>query len=659
MQTTLNVGTTLQNGKYKIVRFISSGGFGCTYEAVHTGFGTRVAIKEFFVQDFCNRDEESNISVATQSKLGLFDKLRKKFIDEAKALHNMRHDGIVHVSDVFEENGTAYYVMDFIEGQSLQDLVDLNGQFSEQQALTYILQVADALKYVHSKNRLHLDIKPGNIMIDKHGKAILIDFGASKHYDEATGENTSTLLGINTKGYAPLEQMTQNFSTFSAATDIYALGATLYKLLTGATPPDAIVVASGVFDKPELPASFSPSIRRAVSQSMLLKRNERPQTIDEFINLLLGNSAIEDFRSSTDNSDATVVVDNHGSHQNSAAQNPTVCDNPSQRAGATVCDAPQSETAPTRLDIQPPHNNPPSSPNYADSGSGNNGNNDNGNKGKNLKGIIIGAACLIAVVAVCLWLFTGNKDKSEGENEDGLKYYTDLSEIAIGDYLYSDGTYTHELDSANIDNCSGCVYNLTTTSSEQQDGWRHGHIVALKDAVNRAGETQFAWGPLNYVIPNYKDIASALNCKNGYNYCLLDSMYMSPALCSVYDIDGKVFDVPLPEGSKWYVPTPSDWQDIITNLGNTTIESYDDSLLTYDNEKVSPILQKKIGAFPRRTGKTLFDNDDYAYWTCIQQYMEGWDDQPRAWAVYATNEYGKIGNAPAGNKMSVRPVAAF
>ena len=120
----LQQGTLLQGGKYKILRYINSGGFGCTYEAVHLMLDKKVAIKEFFVKDFCNRDENSvNITVGTTSKVGLVSKLKKKFIDEAVALCKLHHSNIVSVTDVFEENGTAYYVMDYIEGSSLNELI--------------------------------------------------------------------------------------------------------------------------------------------------------------------------------------------------------------------------------------------------------------------------------------------------------------------------------------------------------------------------------------------------------------------------------------------------------------------------------------------------------------------------------------------------------
>ncbi len=282
--THLPIGTLLQGGKYRIVRFISSGGFGCTYEAEHVLLEKRMAVKEFFVKDFCNRDETTaHITVGTQSKKALVEKLRKKFFDEAKSVCKLEHKSIVRVSDVFEENGTAYYVMDYIKGLSLGDMVNKRGPLSEQRAVKYVRQVAEALAYVHGHNRLHLDVKPGNIMVDEHDNAILIDFGASKQYDEVNGENTSTLMG-KTPGYAPPEQMGNDVSKFTPATDIYALGATLYKLLTGVTP-----LLSGD-ELPPLPEETSLGVRKAVESSMQIIKAHRPQTIADFL-AMLGNAA--------------------------------------------------------------------------------------------------------------------------------------------------------------------------------------------------------------------------------------------------------------------------------------------------------------------------------------------------------------------------------
>ena len=282
------------------MRFISSGGFGCTYEAIHVNMEERVAIKEFFVKDFCNRDETtSHVTVGTVCKRALVDKLRRQFIDEAKVLFRMKHRGIVHVSDVFEENGTAYYVMDYVDGLSLDEIVRRYGAMPEQRALHYIRQVADALRYVHEHNYLHLNINPSNIIIDADNNAILIDFGDSNWYDEADVDPEAM---YDTPDYTPLEQIGSNVKNVLPATDIYALGATLYKLLTGITPLSANMLASGEELDP-LPETISAPTRRAISAAMQIRKNDRPQTIAAFL-ALLDTSA-----TSAEESDKTVIND--------------------------------------------------------------------------------------------------------------------------------------------------------------------------------------------------------------------------------------------------------------------------------------------------------------------------------------------------------------
>lgn len=308
MPDTLPIGTLLRNGTYRIVRFIASGGFGCTYEAMHTVFEERVAIKEFYVKDFCNRDATtSHISVGTISKKPLVEKLHRKFIEEAKSQRSMKHPGIVRVTDVFDENGTAYYVMDYIDGASLTDILKQKGKLSEKEALDYIRQAAEALSYVHASQRLHLDIKPSNIMVDKSGRAILIDFGTSKQYDEVGGENTSTLLG-HTPGYASPEQMACSVTKFMPATDVYSLGATLYKLLSGITPPECMMRVSGEPVKP-LPDTVSIATRRAIEAAMRLDRLQRPQSMKSFLNMLDAGAEAAGGGGSDNNDDATVALD--------------------------------------------------------------------------------------------------------------------------------------------------------------------------------------------------------------------------------------------------------------------------------------------------------------------------------------------------------------
>ena len=281
----LSEGMILHNGRYTVIRFLGQGGFGCTYEAVENNiFKERVAIKEFFVKDYCNRDSDGMyVTVGTQSKKTLVERLKKKFMDEALVLHGIEHEGIVRVTDYFEENGTAYYVMKYIEGNSLKDIVDKRGPLSEQETVGYIRQLCETLKYIHSRSILHLDIKPGNIMIDAKGDAILIDFGTAKQYDEIDGENTSTLMGM-TPGYAPPEQMDHEVREFTPSTDIYALGATFYKLLTGDTPPNAIKRI--VNKRLTFPSHVSERVMNTIEQSMNLDKDDRPQSVEEFLAIL-------------------------------------------------------------------------------------------------------------------------------------------------------------------------------------------------------------------------------------------------------------------------------------------------------------------------------------------------------------------------------------
>ena len=150
----LACGSLLQGGKYRIVRFIAAGGFGCTYEAEHVMLRKRMAIKEFFMQDYCNREADTcHVTVGTQSMLEMVNKYKRKFIDEARALSELHHDGIVSVSDVFEENGTAYFVMEYVSGHTLGDLCKTE-PLPEKHALFYIRQVCEALTYVHDNGRL-------------------------------------------------------------------------------------------------------------------------------------------------------------------------------------------------------------------------------------------------------------------------------------------------------------------------------------------------------------------------------------------------------------------------------------------------------------------------------------------------------------------------
>ncbi len=278
----LKVGALLQGGKYKIEKVLGQGGFGITYLATQELLDRKVCIKEFFLKEYCERDEAtSHVTLGTQGSREMVERFKEKFMKEARTISKLYHSNIVHVIEVFEENNTVYYVMDYIEGSSLQDLIKTKGKLSESVAVDYIRQIADALDYIHKRNLNHLDVKPANIMVSRSdNRVILIDFGISKQYDSAGDQTSSTPIGLS-HGYAPVEQYKPGgVSTFSPQTDIYALGATLYKLVTGNTPPQ---IDEGL---PPLPSSLSAPVVEAIKKAMQFRKVDRPGSISEFLKIL-------------------------------------------------------------------------------------------------------------------------------------------------------------------------------------------------------------------------------------------------------------------------------------------------------------------------------------------------------------------------------------
>lgn len=289
-QNVLKRGTQLLGGTYKISRVLGQGGFGITYLAEQSMLKKSFAIKEFFIQNLCARDEHLNVYTLTQP--GRVGRYRNKFVKEAQMIGQLDHPGIVKVSNIFEENGTVYYVMEFVEGKSLSEIIKKTGPLPEELALHYISKVAEALEYIHQHNVNHLDIKPANIMVrQRDDMPILIDFGVSKQYDEQKDETSTTPPGVS-HGYSPFEQYNRGgVSKFSPQADIYSLGATLYKLLTGDTPPDASdILNNGV---PAIPDTISPNIRKSIEKAMQPKVVDRPRNIREFIDMIsLGRTGV-------------------------------------------------------------------------------------------------------------------------------------------------------------------------------------------------------------------------------------------------------------------------------------------------------------------------------------------------------------------------------
>ena len=274
--------TFLHGEKYKILSKISQGNFGITYLAEQTSLDRKVCIKEFFFRGFCERNSDGSVTISTSGQQ-VANSFRHKFMREAKRLSKFDHTNIVKVNDVFEENGTAYMVMDYVEGETLQQLVDRKGNLTEKEALDYIIPLCDALEVVHEKGLLHLDIKPSNILIKKQNNTpVLIDFGISK-FTEASGEDHSTTTPVAlTKGYAPLEQYGQDLAKLTALTDVYSVAATLYKLVTGVTPPEAaVIVQDGLKPPKEINPLLSGQLNSIILQSLSVKPNHRALSISK------------------------------------------------------------------------------------------------------------------------------------------------------------------------------------------------------------------------------------------------------------------------------------------------------------------------------------------------------------------------------------------
>ena len=288
--------TILQGGKYRIERVLGQGGFGNTYEGVNTVFDERVAIKEFFMQGINTRDDNTgSVSVSLASNRQQFEDQREKFKKEALRIRKLNNPHIIKVHDLFEENGTVYYVMDFVDGESLAERLKRTGKpMSVQEVESILPQILDALKTVHNAGIWHLDMKPANILIDKSGNIQLIDFGASKQLNAQTGGATTSTAISYTNGYAPREQMEQNYEKFGPWTDFYSLGATLYTLLSNRRPPlptdiDDDVTEDKHISLPLPYEAFNTTIHRVILWLMSTNRNLRPQCVEEIFAKLKDN----------------------------------------------------------------------------------------------------------------------------------------------------------------------------------------------------------------------------------------------------------------------------------------------------------------------------------------------------------------------------------
>lgn len=279
--TLLPIGTLLQMGKYRIDSYLSSGGFGNTYIVTNMQFDEQYAMKEFFMKGVNERNDDSTmVSVSNKDNHQQFEQQREKFKKEARRLRKLNNPHIVHVHDLFDENGTTYYVMDFIDGQTVSSLIKQTRRpLPENDALDIVHQVLDALEVVHKEGIWHLDIKPGNIMLDKDGNVVVIDFGASKQLSTNDGYTSTSTALCYTPGYAPSEQIDQNMQKIGPWTDLYALGATLYNMVTLNQPPSVSEIIDG--NAFRFPKSVSENIQQLIKWMMNPSRQKRPQSVND------------------------------------------------------------------------------------------------------------------------------------------------------------------------------------------------------------------------------------------------------------------------------------------------------------------------------------------------------------------------------------------
>lgn len=284
----LPAGTPLRNASFELGRALGQGGFGITYAGNDASLQRAVAIKEFFPLGSARAGLD--VQPASGTSQAAYEGAKNVFLEEARTLARFAHPNIVDVYTVFEENNSAYMVMEYLKGQSLMQRVQERGALAENEAIGYIRQVGAALEAVHGQGLLHQDVKPDNVMLCDDGRVVLLDFSLTQKLDAASGHQTVRLsedTRFGTAGYAPLEQYSRQ-GRVGTYTDVYALAATLYHLLTGQPPTEATDRAAGMElqDVRALNPQVSDAVAQAIADALAMEPRNRPQTVREFLSRL-------------------------------------------------------------------------------------------------------------------------------------------------------------------------------------------------------------------------------------------------------------------------------------------------------------------------------------------------------------------------------------
>jgi len=272
---------------YEIHAILGRGGFGITYLALDTNLNHEVAIKEFLPTELAMRASDSSIHPISDEHTDTFSWGLNRFINEAQTLAQFRHPNIVLVHSVFEANGTAYMVMEYEKGESLEQAYNQKRLTTENELLGILFPLMDGLERIHGSGFVHRDIKPKNIYLRDDGRPVLLDFGSAR---QALGVETRTLTTLVSPGYAPFEQYnaTRDSDKQGPWTDIYALGATIYRGMSGKSPVDALARANAKLERnmdilePAVnlgEGRFSKRFLEAIDKSLCFAPEERPQSV--------------------------------------------------------------------------------------------------------------------------------------------------------------------------------------------------------------------------------------------------------------------------------------------------------------------------------------------------------------------------------------------
>ncbi len=299
-QLYLSPGTVLQE-KYLIGKALGQGGFGITYLAWDTTLNIKLAIKEYLPQELAYRTVgQSDINLLKESLAGSFNYGLEKFLEEARTLAQFNeHPNIVSVRDFFKANGTAYLVMNHIEGVTLKEYLTNRDKLLPFEQASYIfMPVLDALKEVHAAGILHRDISPDNLLLDAKGRVVLIDFGAAR---QAMGDKSRSMSVIMKAGFTPLEQY-QSKGKQGPWTDIYAVAATFYHAITGQFPPESMdrIDEDNLVPPLQLGTKMTSEQEKALLKALAVRARDRFQTVEEFQEALM-KMEVKEFESPASN----------------------------------------------------------------------------------------------------------------------------------------------------------------------------------------------------------------------------------------------------------------------------------------------------------------------------------------------------------------------